>query len=235
MAQTRSIWRAVFTQTFPASASEVPSASSASAGEVLFPGCKVRCASARLQPVPRAGPSDLRAWLVDFCPRFPLRFLNLRPRALHFFASLALRFLDFRPDFFERLARFLHAQTASAAASCAISSATSLRSIAGFGVECQELRSFLRAGSPESFRSGSGKVRVLLRFVANHSDGHTAARDGTDGVAEVAGVADGLIIDAHDHVAGAEPGLLGAAAFLHRANQHALPVLHAEEIHPAAA
>src|SRR5262245_23621645 len=49
-------------------------------------------------------------------------------------------------------------------------------------------------------------------------------------MAEIAGIADRLIVHAHDDITSAESGLLRPAAFLHRADKNSLSNLHPEEI-----
>ena len=49
-------------------------------------------------------------------------------------------------------------------------------------------------------------------------------------MSEVAGIMHRLVADASDHVAGAQPGLIGAAALFHRPHQHSIPVLRAKKL-----
>ena len=60
-------------------------------------------------------------------------------------------------------------------------------------------------------------------FFADDTDGDGAIGRGTDGVAEVAGIVDSLIINTDDDVAGTEAGLFGATIFFDRASERTSP------------
>ena len=79
-----------------------------------------------------------------------------------------------------------------------------------------------------AFRHGQGDVLFFL--FPNDADRYRAALAAVHGVSKVATVTDGFSVDFHNHVAGPEPSLLGAAAFLHRAHQYSLAVFRAEEV-----
>ena len=79
-------------------------------------------------------------------------------------------------------------------------------------------------------RSGTVRVRFCSFFSRMMLTVTAAALAPVHGVSEIAAVADGFSVDFHDHIAGAESGLLGAATFFHRAHQNSLAVFRAEKI-----
>ena len=83
---------------------------------------------------------------------------------------------------------------------------------------------------PLSFFSGRGRVQILLSLFAHHGYGRRSAGVAPQSMREVRRVVHRLIVDLDDHVSSAEPGLLAAAAFFHRAHQHAFAVLYPKEL-----
>src|SRR5271167_90350 len=73
------------------------------------------------------------------------------------------------------------------------------------------------------------EIQVLLLLIADypHTDGPAIAR--LHRVREIARVVHRLVVNLDDHVSGTEASLLRAAAFLDRAHQNTIAILHAEE------
>src|SRR5438477_1536021 len=67
-------------------------------------------------------------------------------------------------------------------------------------------------------------------LIADEAYVHAAAGIGADRMAEIAGVADWLSINANNDISGPEARLFRSAPLLHRAHQHALPALYPEKI-----